>query len=83
MKLTIEQVNNGYILRVDDCEDSRTLVFSTDERLDEKDNQGEINSCVSLLWNILDLIGPSTSRYSPSRIYIDVRPGDKYEDSVL
>jgi len=39
----------------------------------------EIEAFAELLWAILDNYGPSTSRYSPKRIYIEVRPGDKYE----
>ena len=29
-----------------------------------------------------DEFGPSTSRYSPKRIYIQVEPGDKYGDGA-
>lgn len=32
-----------------------------------------------VLRHLLDHYGPSTSRYSPKRIYVLVEPGDKYE----
>jgi len=33
---------------------------------------------VRLLWEVNDLIGPTTSRYSPHRVTIGLEPGDKH-----
>jgi hypothetical protein len=55
-----------------------TAVFS--EREDAED--GEIDAFVALLREIDARMGPSTSRYSPRRIFIRVEPGDKWEPPV-
>lgn len=73
--ITIKQVFNGWILedKTDD-EMARTYVFT------EGDSEKEsIEGFRMLLWQLNDLCGPTTSRYSAHRINITIEPGDKYE----
>lgn len=67
---------NGWMLEFHlDEEQVVRYVFSYE---DGPDGENEVNSFAGLLRQIDTLIGPSTSRYSEHRIYVDVRPGDKY-----
>jgi len=78
--IKIEIVDNGWLLTDEsDSEMIKKYVFQEKEDgyLYEK-NSAE--AFAGLLWRIKDLIGPSESRYSAHRIYIDIRPGDKHED---
>lgn len=50
------------------------LVFQ--EKYDEEE---EIECFADFLRVLNDEYGPTTSRYSSKRIYINIEPGDKYE----
>lgn len=71
--ITIDRAINGWILTYKDEEATDTYVF--DEGENEED---EANSFANLLWRVKSLIGPSDSRYSAHRVFIEVRPGDKH-----
>ncbi len=43
------------------------------------EEQDEVEQFANFLRTIDEQFGPSTSRYSPKRIYIRVEPGDKFE----
>ena len=73
MKFEIRGANNGVILRIDiDGEEAQEIVYQEREG-------GEIEAFADFLRTIVDDFGPTTSRYSPKRIYIRVEAGDKYE----
>ena len=77
MKLEIEAVSNGYILRcLDDDEHDTPPVTSV---FGNGDDLPDARTFADLLHEIRDLIGPADSRYDPERVYIELRPGDKYE----
>ena len=74
--ITIKNALNGWILELrSNDEEIDRYVFSYEDNLGEYD---EVQAFALLLRKINDLIGPSTSRYSEYRIYLDIRPGDKY-----
>lgn len=80
MKLTIETAANGWLIRKepDEIDDRCELyVFS---HCDSFEDIEEVNAFATMLHTLNDLIGPTTSRYSPARIYVEVKPGDKHED---
>ena len=79
MKITIEMAANGWLIRTqpDHPEDrSETYVYSHADSFNDTD---EVKAFAEVLWRINDLIGPETSRHSVARIYVEVKPGDKYE----
>lgn len=71
MKLTIEKVSNGWIVH-DDMEPETPMMLVFEESADT-----ETASFARLLDYILEQLGPSNSRHSKERIYIEIRPGDK------
>ena len=79
MKVTIETAVNGWLIRTqsDFSEDMPELyVYSHSDSTHHTD---EVKAFAEVLWRINDLIGPTTSRHSVARIYVEVKPGDKYE----
>ena len=80
MKVTIEMAANGWLIRTqsDFPEDMpETFVYSHADSFDDTD---EVKAFAQVLWRVNDLIGPSTSRHSKARIYVEVKPGDKHDD---
>ena len=80
MKVTIEMAANGWLIRTqsDFPEDrSETYVYS---HADSTHDTAEVNTFASVLWCLNDLIGPTTSRHSKARVYVEVKPGDKHDD---
>jgi hypothetical protein len=78
--LKLEVVQNGWLLTDEsDPEMIQKYVFQEKENgyLYEK-NSAE--AFAGLLWQIKNLIGPSDSRYSAYRVYIEIKPGDKHAD---
>jgi hypothetical protein len=74
--ITVRTAINGWVLELQsDVESIETYVFSYQ---DDPSDEDEVKTFASLLRRIDSLIGPSTSRYSEHRVYVDVRPGDKY-----
>lgn len=82
MKLTIELVANGWMLTDEsDPEMPKKHVFEdTGSGSLVNADRESLEAFRRLLWSINDLLGPSTSRYSKDRIYIELKPGDKHED---
>jgi hypothetical protein len=75
MKFEIRRVKNGIVLKVDngiEGEEPEEIVY-------QETDGNEIESFADFLHFINDHYGPSTSRYSPKRIHIDIKPGDKSE----
>lgn len=80
MILIIETAANGWLIRKEaDATDDRSElhVFS---HSDSVDDTAEVNAFARVLWCLNDLIGPTTSRHSKARVYVEVKPGDKHED---
>jgi len=72
----IRPVLNGWILEIKvDKDQTDRYVFSYDEVPGEEQ---EVKAFAGLLRTLNNLVGPSTSRYSAHRVYVDVQPGDKY-----
>ena len=71
MKLEIRQAKNGVIFSVNGCDE---VVYQ-----EREDEDLSANAFAEILRFIIDEYGPATSRYSAKRIYVEVRPGDKYE----
>jgi hypothetical protein len=74
MKFEIRRVQNGVVLRVepDGEEPGEEIVYQEQE-------DGEVEAFADFLRHLVEHYGPTTSRYSPKRISIQVEPGDKYE----
>lgn len=74
MRITIETASNGLILteEMEPGEVSR-YVFSDSPDFEDSGLQ-------DLLYYLVDLLGVCNSRYAPKRIYIETRPGDKFDD---
>lgn len=76
MKFEIHSTKNGAVLRVEhDYPEGETEEFCYQETED-----GEFESFANFLRLLNENYGPSTSRHSPKRIYIVVKPGDKHPD---
>jgi hypothetical protein len=75
MRFEIKRAKNGYTVSCNSEEEP--LVFQ-----EISDELEEIEAWACFLRELNDMYGPSTSRYSAKRIYIDVRPGDKHEDYI-
>ena len=76
MKFEIRSTKNSALLRVEhDYPEGET-----EEICYQESDGGEIEAFADLLLFLNDHYGPSTSRYSPKRIYIVVKPGDKHPD---
>lgn len=72
----IRTVKNGLVLKVISDEsgsEEKEIVYQ--EKYDD-----EVECFVDFLRYMNEEYGPSTSRYSPKRIYISVEPGDKHEE---
>ena len=77
MKFEIRSTKNGAVLRVEhDYPEGET-----EEICYQETDGGEIEAFADFLRLLDENFGPSTSRYSPKRIYISVKPGDKHGDS--
>ena len=76
MKFEIRSTKNGAILRVEyDSPEGET-----EEICYQESDGGEIEAFADFLRFLDENYGPSTSRYSPKRIYIVVKTGDKHPD---
>lgn len=77
MIFDIRRVKNGCVLKVtqtpEETGEEHEVVFQ--EKYDD-----EVECFADFLRLLDDEYGPSTSRYSAKRIYITVKPGDKYEE---
>lgn len=96
MELRITQAANGWKLDVIDsievnmeCSQDESSCVQTPTvsvvpyvfQYDQFDSgKSEVQSFAELLRYISDIIGPSTSRYDKERVYIEIKPGDKYTD---
>jgi len=78
--IKIEIVENGWLITDEtDPDGPRKLVFQRDDAVAINPSQETMEAFVELLWRVNDLIGPTTSRYSPHRLKISLEPGDKYD----
>lgn len=78
--IKIEIVENGWLITDEsDPDGPRKLVVQRDDDVAINPSQQTMEAFVELLWRVNDLIGPTTSRYSPHRLKISLEPGDKYD----
>lgn len=75
MRFEIRRAKNGLILTAIDQNDEN----GKEEIVYQEKEEDEVECFADFLRLLDDTYGPSTSRYSPKRIYIKVEPGDKYE----
>lgn len=68
---TIERAANGWIVRYNDGESTQTTVFDHDAR-------SEVQCFAAMLRFLTDKFMPG-SRHDAERVYVEVRPGDKWE----
>lgn len=68
-RVTITRCQNGWI--VESSADGPFVFGSSDD--------DEVEDFIEVLWEVNAQIGPTTSRWSPKRVSIEVRPGDKWE----
>ena len=80
MRFELRHVKNGAVLRIEydigDEVETEELVY---QEADEEAN--EVEAFADFLRAINDHYGPSTSRYSPKRVYVVVEPGDEHDDA--
>ena len=74
MKLIIESVENGYILKYKDPITDKVITQVFDNEL-----QSNIRALELLFYSVAELIAEPTSRYSEERLFVGAVPGDKYE----
>ncbi len=77
MVIKVRQAKNGLILEAV-VGDSPLEEVAYQERYDD-----EVECFADLLRLLDEHFGPTTSRYSPKRIYVRVEQGDKLEDKVV
>lgn len=76
MKFEIRSTKNGAVLRVEHDYPEGEI----EEICYQETEHGEIEAFADFLRFLDEHYGPSTSRYSPKRIYLSVKPGDKHPD---
>jgi hypothetical protein len=80
IRYEIRKTENGALLRIEGLEDDGRVLSTQELSYQEpRDGDAEVEAFADFLRDLVDHWGPQTSRYSPKRIYIEVRPGDKYE----
>jgi len=79
MRFEIRRAKNGWILKV---EEPSSEDAEADEVVYEEKHEDEVECFADFLRTLSEDFGPSTSRYSPKRIYIRIEPGDKFEGLI-
>lgn len=75
MRFEIRHAQNGTVLRVE-----QDYPGAEPEEVVYQERDGdEVEAFADFLRYLVEHYGPSTSRYSPKRIYVSVEPGDKFE----
>ena len=70
MEVTIQRVLNGWL-----------LIHGEDVHVYQADDEDmDVGAFISLLWDVNELVGPATSRYSAARVSISIVPGDKHNE---
>lgn len=78
MKVSIETAINGWLIRKEPDDIDDRIELSVHEHPERCDEVGEVKAFAGVLMRLTELLCPTTSRYSAARIYVEVRPGDKY-----
>ena len=75
IKYEMRSARNGAVLKIiDDANDETLLTYQ-----EGSEEEQEVERFAEFLQSLDENYGPATSRYSPKRIHIIVKPGDKYE----
>ena len=80
MIFEIRRVKNGHILKIVSAESGAT---ESEEIVYQEKFDNEVECFADFLRYLNEEYGPSTSRYSEKRIYINIKSGDKFEHSAL
>lgn len=76
MIFQIRRVKNGLVLKVlGEGKDT-----AENEVVYQEKYEDEVECLTDFLWYLVEEYGPSTSRYSPKRIHIETKPGDKFSE---
>ena len=75
--ITIEQADNGWLMRARDDEGLEFVLVSQWDEFDDR-----VDAWAEMLWMVDEVIGPTTSRYDEKRLKITIEPGDKFEGST-
>ena len=76
MRFEIRHATNGWILK---AEVPSSEGVEVNEVVCQEKYDNEIECFADFLRVLDEEFGPSTSRYSPKRLYIRVEPGDKHD----
>ena len=77
--IKIEIVSNGWLLTDEtDPDGVKRRVVESNDTMSINPSKETMEAFVRLLWEVNDLIGPTTSRYSPHRVTIGLESGDKH-----
>ena len=77
MIFEIRNAGNGLILKMIDNENKDNV---EEEIVYQEKYEDEVECFADFLRYLEEQYGPATSRYSGKRIYIEVKPGDKFEE---
>ena len=82
MRFDIRRVKNGCVLVAtiseEESGEKEEIVYQ-----DDYDDGDDVECFADFLRLVANEYGPSTSRYSAKRIYVEVKPGDKYEPPAV
>lgn len=77
MEVKVKAVENGFIVEYPSDVVSNTLTAVVFQSEDEDTDKHKF---ATMLRYLLDHFGLTGSRYDKERIYVELRPGDKYEE---
>jgi hypothetical protein len=79
VKITIEDVNNGWILRSsDNTPEDEKVSFVFEQEIDNEESY--YGSAQRMMYQVMDSLGIISDRHSKHRLYICIQPGDKHPD---
>lgn len=79
MKIIIETVQNGLILRTEEKPEDKEFEVSAVYETEHDDDATQAESRQGFLYDLVDVLGWAGSRHDSHRLRVNVEPGDKYE----
>ena len=79
MKVIIETVQNGLILRTEEKVKDKDFEVKTVYVTEQDYDAPQAEARQAFLYDLVELLGWMGSRYDAHRLRINVEPGDKYE----
>jgi len=77
-EIKVERADNGFVLSYIDPDYRHTMVFQADAG----DEYGRIESAREMFYELMEMLGLVGTRYDAKRLYIGIKPGDKYEETA-